>query len=135
MFLCETFFCFVCLICIVQIPPSTTYVPPMKRPMEEEESTDEKNPNKKKKKLQKKCKCSSYVHNWLVVEFCTHCTKHLTCILLFSSRGEGRAPTGHECPDASEPAEAGSTVQTHLSDRACPCARVHHGCRGGWEEL
>uniref|UniRef100_A0A8C1MI05 Interleukin enhancer binding factor 3b n=1 Tax=Cyprinus carpio TaxID=7962 RepID=A0A8C1MI05_CYPCA len=38
----------------VQIPPSTTYVPPMKRPIEEEEATDEKNPNKKKKKLQKK---------------------------------------------------------------------------------
>ncbi len=40
-------------ISIVQIPPSTTYVPPMKRPIEEEEATDEKNPNKKKKKLQK----------------------------------------------------------------------------------
>ncbi|KTF95962.1 hypothetical protein cypCar_00029297 [Cyprinus carpio] len=38
----------------VQIPPSTTYVPPMKRPIEEEEATDEKSPNKKKKKLQKK---------------------------------------------------------------------------------
>ncbi|XP_051570078.1 interleukin enhancer-binding factor 3 homolog isoform X1 [Myxocyprinus asiaticus] len=37
-----------------QIPPSTTYVPPMKRPMEEEETMEEKNPNKKKKKLQKK---------------------------------------------------------------------------------
>lgn len=40
----------------VQIPPSVTYVPPMKRPIEEEAS-DEKNQNKKKKKLQKKCKC------------------------------------------------------------------------------
>uniref|UniRef100_A0A673KQ79 Interleukin enhancer-binding factor 3 homolog n=1 Tax=Sinocyclocheilus rhinocerous TaxID=307959 RepID=A0A673KQ79_9TELE len=38
----------------VQIPPSTTYMPPMKRPIEDEEATDEKNPNKKKKKLQKK---------------------------------------------------------------------------------
>uniref|UniRef100_A0A673GK78 Interleukin enhancer binding factor 3b n=1 Tax=Sinocyclocheilus rhinocerous TaxID=307959 RepID=A0A673GK78_9TELE len=38
----------------VQIPPSTTYMPPMKRPIEEEEATDDKNPNKKKKKLQKK---------------------------------------------------------------------------------
>ncbi|XP_051987575.1 interleukin enhancer-binding factor 3 homolog isoform X2 [Xyrauchen texanus] len=37
-----------------QIPPSTTYVHPMKRPMEEEDTMDEKNPNKKKKKLQKK---------------------------------------------------------------------------------
>ncbi|KAK0141679.1 Interleukin enhancer-binding factor 3 [Merluccius polli] len=38
----------------VQIPPSTTYAPPMKRPMEEEEGTEDKSPNKKKKKLQKK---------------------------------------------------------------------------------
>ncbi|XP_066564136.1 interleukin enhancer-binding factor 3 homolog isoform X4 [Amia ocellicauda] len=38
----------------VQIPPSTTYAPPMKRPMEEEEGGDDKSPNKKKKKLQKK---------------------------------------------------------------------------------
>ncbi|XP_018554160.1 LOW QUALITY PROTEIN: interleukin enhancer-binding factor 3 homolog [Lates calcarifer] len=38
----------------VQIPPSTTYAPPMKRPIEEEEGTDDKSPNKKKKKLQKK---------------------------------------------------------------------------------
>lgn len=42
----------------VQIPPSTAYAPPMKRPIEEEEGTDDKSPNKKKKKLQKKCKCS-----------------------------------------------------------------------------
>lgn len=40
----------------VQIPPSTAYAPPMKRPIEEEEGTDDKSPNKKKKKLQKKCK-------------------------------------------------------------------------------
>ncbi|XP_026180233.1 interleukin enhancer-binding factor 3 homolog isoform X2 [Mastacembelus armatus] len=39
---------------IVQIPPSTAYAPPMKRPIEEEEGTDDKSPNKKKKKLQKK---------------------------------------------------------------------------------
>ncbi|XP_039901814.1 interleukin enhancer-binding factor 3 homolog isoform X2 [Simochromis diagramma] len=38
----------------VQIPPSTAYAPPMKRPIEEEEGTDDKSPNKKKKKLQKK---------------------------------------------------------------------------------
>ncbi|KAF7220555.1 interleukin enhancer-binding factor 3 homolog isoform X2 [Nothobranchius furzeri] len=38
----------------VQIPPSTTYAPPMKRPIEDEEGTDDKSPNKKKKKLQKK---------------------------------------------------------------------------------
>lgn len=38
----------------VQIPPSTTYAPPMKRPIEEEEGLDDKSPNKKKKKLQKK---------------------------------------------------------------------------------
>ncbi|CAL8270755.1 unnamed protein product [Lota lota] len=38
----------------VQIPPSTTYAPPMKRPMEEEEGAEDKSPNKKKKKLQKK---------------------------------------------------------------------------------
>ncbi|XP_034047071.1 interleukin enhancer-binding factor 3 homolog isoform X2 [Thalassophryne amazonica] len=38
----------------VQIPPSTTYAPPMKRPIEEEDGTDDKSPNKKKKKLQKK---------------------------------------------------------------------------------
>ncbi|MGH0152951.1 UNVERIFIED_CONTAM: hypothetical protein FKN15_022974 [Acipenser sinensis] len=38
----------------VQIPPSTTYTPPMKRPMEEEDMGDDKSPNKKKKKLQKK---------------------------------------------------------------------------------
>ncbi|CAB1341967.1 unnamed protein product [Coregonus sp. 'balchen'] len=38
----------------VQIPPSTTYAPPMKRPIEEEEGGDDKSPNKKKKKLQKK---------------------------------------------------------------------------------
>ncbi|KAM9393128.1 interleukin enhancer-binding factor 3 homolog isoform 2-T2 [Pholidichthys leucotaenia] len=38
----------------VQIPPSTTYAPPMKRPIEEEEGPDDKSPNKKKKKLQKK---------------------------------------------------------------------------------
>uniref|UniRef100_A0A8C7YVZ0 Interleukin enhancer binding factor 3b n=1 Tax=Oryzias sinensis TaxID=183150 RepID=A0A8C7YVZ0_9TELE len=38
----------------VQIPPSTTYATPMKRPIEEEEGTDDKSPNKKKKKLQKK---------------------------------------------------------------------------------
>ncbi|MBN3318146.1 ILF3 factor, partial [Atractosteus spatula] len=38
----------------VQIPPSTTYAPPAKRPIEEEEGGDDKNPNKKKKKLQKK---------------------------------------------------------------------------------
>ncbi|XP_064170649.1 interleukin enhancer-binding factor 3 homolog isoform X1 [Anguilla rostrata] len=38
----------------VQIPPSTTYAPPMKRPMEEEEGGEDKSPNKKKKKLQKK---------------------------------------------------------------------------------
>ncbi|XP_047427546.1 interleukin enhancer-binding factor 3 homolog isoform X2 [Mugil cephalus] len=38
----------------VQIPPSTAYTPPMKRPIEEEEGTDDKSPNKKKKKLQKK---------------------------------------------------------------------------------
>uniref|UniRef100_A0A3Q3E831 Interleukin enhancer binding factor 3b n=1 Tax=Labrus bergylta TaxID=56723 RepID=A0A3Q3E831_9LABR len=37
-----------------QIPPSTAYAPPMKRPIEEEEGTDDKSPNKKKKKLQKK---------------------------------------------------------------------------------
>lgn len=42
----------------VQIPPSTAYAPPMKRPIEEEEGMDDKSPNKKKKKLQKKCKCS-----------------------------------------------------------------------------
>ena len=41
----------------VQIPPSTAYAPPMKRPIEEEEGIDDKSPNKKKKKLQKKCKC------------------------------------------------------------------------------
>lgn len=40
----------------VQIPPSTAYAPPMKRPIEEEEGMDDKSPNKKKKKLQKKCK-------------------------------------------------------------------------------
>ncbi|KAM9746333.1 interleukin enhancer-binding factor 3 homolog [Menidia menidia] len=38
----------------VQIPPSTAYAPPMKRPIEDEEGTDDKSPNKKKKKLQKK---------------------------------------------------------------------------------
>uniref|UniRef100_A0A8B9J7J8 Interleukin enhancer binding factor 3b n=1 Tax=Astyanax mexicanus TaxID=7994 RepID=A0A8B9J7J8_ASTMX len=38
----------------VQIPPSTTYAPPMKRPIEEEDGSDDKSPNKKKKKLQKK---------------------------------------------------------------------------------
>ncbi|XP_017272213.1 interleukin enhancer-binding factor 3 homolog isoform X2 [Kryptolebias marmoratus] len=38
----------------VQIPPSTTYAPPMKRPIEEEEGTEDKSPNKKKKKVQKK---------------------------------------------------------------------------------
>ncbi|XP_033944561.2 interleukin enhancer-binding factor 3 homolog isoform X3 [Pseudochaenichthys georgianus] len=38
----------------VQIPPSTAYAPPMKRPIEEEEGIDDKSPNKKKKKLQKK---------------------------------------------------------------------------------
>ncbi|XP_035260780.1 interleukin enhancer-binding factor 3a isoform X1 [Anguilla anguilla] len=38
----------------VQIPPSSTYAPPMKRPIEEEEGGDDKSPNKKKKKLQKK---------------------------------------------------------------------------------
>uniref|UniRef100_A0A8K9WQS9 Interleukin enhancer binding factor 3b n=1 Tax=Oncorhynchus mykiss TaxID=8022 RepID=A0A8K9WQS9_ONCMY len=38
----------------VQIPPSTTYAPPMKRPIEEEEGGEDKSPNKKKKKLQKK---------------------------------------------------------------------------------
>uniref|UniRef100_A0AAY4AYU9 Interleukin enhancer binding factor 3 n=1 Tax=Denticeps clupeoides TaxID=299321 RepID=A0AAY4AYU9_9TELE len=38
----------------IQIPPSTTYAPPMKRPIEEEEGNDDKSPNKKKKKLQKK---------------------------------------------------------------------------------
>ncbi|XP_036380803.1 interleukin enhancer-binding factor 3a isoform X1 [Megalops cyprinoides] len=38
----------------VQIPPSSTYAPPMKRPIEEEEVADDKSPNKKKKKLQKK---------------------------------------------------------------------------------
>uniref|UniRef100_A0A3P9LK48 Interleukin enhancer binding factor 3 n=1 Tax=Oryzias latipes TaxID=8090 RepID=A0A3P9LK48_ORYLA len=38
----------------VQIPPSTTYATPMKRPIEEEEGTDDKSPNKKKKRLQKK---------------------------------------------------------------------------------
>ncbi|XP_037331246.2 interleukin enhancer-binding factor 3 homolog isoform X3 [Pungitius pungitius] len=38
----------------VQIPPSTAYAPPMKRPIEEEEGLDDKSPNKKKKKLQKK---------------------------------------------------------------------------------
>jgi len=38
----------------VQIPPSTTYAPPMKRPIEEEDGMDDKSPNKKKKKLQKK---------------------------------------------------------------------------------
>ncbi|KAL4657967.1 hypothetical protein GN956_G2830 [Arapaima gigas] len=37
-----------------QIPPSTTYVAPVKRPIEEEVGEDEKSPNKKKKKLQKK---------------------------------------------------------------------------------
>lgn len=42
----------------VQIPPSTTYLPPMKRPIEEEEGTEDKTPNKKKKKVQKKCKDS-----------------------------------------------------------------------------
>lgn len=40
----------------VQIPPSTTYTPSMKRPIEEEDGLDDKSPNKKKKKLQKKCK-------------------------------------------------------------------------------
>nr|XP_057906464.1 interleukin enhancer-binding factor 3 homolog isoform X1 [Doryrhamphus excisus] len=39
---------------IVQIPPSTAYAPPMKRPIEEEEGIEDKSPNKKKKKLQKK---------------------------------------------------------------------------------
>lgn len=53
-----------CLFCVcvcdaVQIPPSTAYAPPMKRPIEEEEGIDDKSPNKKKKKLQKKCECSS----------------------------------------------------------------------------
>uniref|UniRef100_A0A8C9VHE5 Interleukin enhancer binding factor 3b n=1 Tax=Scleropages formosus TaxID=113540 RepID=A0A8C9VHE5_SCLFO len=38
----------------VQIPPSTTYAPPVKRPIEEEVGEDDKSPNKKKKKLQKK---------------------------------------------------------------------------------
>uniref|UniRef100_A0A8C7RVJ6 Interleukin enhancer binding factor 3b n=1 Tax=Oncorhynchus mykiss TaxID=8022 RepID=A0A8C7RVJ6_ONCMY len=33
---------------------STTYAPPMKRPIEEEEGGEDKSPNKKKKKLQKK---------------------------------------------------------------------------------
>lgn len=87
------FFFFLGLICIVQIPPSTTYVPPMKRPMEEEESTDEKNPNKKKKKLQKKCKCSSYVHNSLVVEICTHCTKKTN--LFFAVQLQRRRQSRH----------------------------------------
>uniref|UniRef100_A0A8C5GT87 Interleukin enhancer binding factor 3 n=1 Tax=Gouania willdenowi TaxID=441366 RepID=A0A8C5GT87_GOUWI len=40
----------------VQIPPSTAYAPPMKRPIEEEEGTEDKSPNKKKKKVQKKYK-------------------------------------------------------------------------------
>lgn len=60
---CNAMRCFVCscgkMSCVcdaVQIPPSTTYAPPMKRPIEEEEGTDDKSPNKKKKKLQKKCK-------------------------------------------------------------------------------
>ncbi|XP_077590022.1 interleukin enhancer-binding factor 3 homolog isoform X2 [Stigmatopora nigra] len=39
---------------IVQIPPSTAYAAPMKRPIEEEEGIEDKSPNKKKKKLQKK---------------------------------------------------------------------------------
>lgn len=51
----------VCVCDAVQIPPSTAYAPPMKRPIEEEEGTDDKSPNKKKKKLQKKCKCSFIV--------------------------------------------------------------------------
>ncbi|KAJ8251757.1 hypothetical protein GJAV_G00225120 [Gymnothorax javanicus] len=38
----------------VQIPPSSTYAPPMKRPIEEEDGGDDKSPNKKKKKIQKK---------------------------------------------------------------------------------
>ncbi|XP_048847092.1 interleukin enhancer-binding factor 3 homolog isoform X2 [Brienomyrus brachyistius] len=38
----------------VQIPPSTTYAAPVKRPIEEELGEDDKSPNKKKKKLQKK---------------------------------------------------------------------------------
>uniref|UniRef100_H3CSC5 Interleukin enhancer binding factor 3b n=1 Tax=Tetraodon nigroviridis TaxID=99883 RepID=H3CSC5_TETNG len=38
----------------VQIPPSTTYTPSMKRPIEEEDGMGDKSPNKKKKKLQKK---------------------------------------------------------------------------------
>lgn len=46
---------FLCVRVAVQIPPSTAYAPPMKRPIEEEEGTDDKSPNKKKKKLQKKC--------------------------------------------------------------------------------
>lgn len=43
------------LVLVVQIPPSTTYAPPLKRPIEEEEGGEDKSPNKKKKKLQKKC--------------------------------------------------------------------------------
>lgn len=48
---------------IVQIPPSTAYAPPMKRPIEEEETNDDKSPNKKKKKLQKKCKTPTMIHS------------------------------------------------------------------------
>lgn len=55
---CVVFSCVQNVLCVcvaVQIPPSTAYAPPMKRPIEEEEGTDDKSPNKKKKKLQKKC--------------------------------------------------------------------------------
>lgn len=54
-----------CLADAVQIPPSTAYAPPMKRPIEEEEGPDDKSPNKKKKKLQKKCK---YIFRLCIVE-------------------------------------------------------------------
>lgn len=58
----------------VQIPPSTAYAPPMKRPIEEEEANDDKSPNKKKKKLQKKCKSHRLT--------CSTTSLHLTSFIL-----------------------------------------------------
>lgn len=101
----------------VQIPPSTTYAPPMKRPIEEEEGGDDKSPNKKKKKLQKKCNYYLFITIFIrAIELCSHyhfTSKSLYWSLLpfyYSSRWEIRASSGHECSNASEPTQAWTPV-------------------------
>lgn len=59
---------------------------------------------------------------------------HVSCHYT-SSRGEGWASPGDERADEAQSAEAGSPVQTDISDRPGSCSGLHHGRGGRWPDL